>query len=379
MSRRRIGSIQECRPGVYRVELTHGHDPITGDRRRLSEYVHGTDIDAERVLARMLLEIGHMPSGKAITVSEYLNDVYMPALPARVRRKTRQGYESKLNTHVIPRLGHIKLTQLEPYTLDRWRDDLLTKMSGRSALNVYRVLSIALNKAVRWRLISSNPLDAVDPPRAAVRPVETLTADETVKYLKAFSGHALEALVAVQIATGIRPCETTGLKWSDINLQECTLQVRRGLHEHKSETWFEPPKSDRSHREISLPQWAVDVLKPLRALGPLAVGDGIEQHMRPTEVARRYRKHVAAKKLRYLPMRDLRHTHATLMLEAGVDVVVVSRRLGHSTISITDQYYLRPKQSADRAAADAFGQLLAITGDKSAVATDSDTTTAENI
>lgn len=378
MSRRRIGSIRERRPGVYRVEVSHGRDPVTGERLRMSQDVHGTDIDAERALAQMLLDIGKMPSAKGMTVAQFIDDIYIPALPARVRRKTRTGYESKLKTHVVPKLGHIKLAKLEPYTLDRWRDELATNMSGRSALNVYRVLSTALNRAVRWRLLSANPLLAVDPPKASVRPLETLTADEVVEYLEAFVGHAIEALVAVQIATGLRPCEVTGLKWSDIDLANSVLTIRRGLHEHKSETWFEPPKSDRSNREVSLPPWAVETLKRLRGFGPLAQGDGIEKHMRPTEVARLYRRQVKAKKLRYLPMRDIRHTHATLLLEAGVDVVVVSRRLGHSTVAITDLYYLRPKRSADVAAAEAFGKLLALPGDNSAVATDGDKSTTVN-
>jgi integrase len=81
-------------------------------------------------------------------------------------------------------------------------------------------------------------------------------------------------------------------------------------------------------------------------------------------VARLYRKHAQASKLRYVPLRDLRHTHGTLLLEAGVNIVVVSRRLGHSTVAITDKHYLQPKRAADQAAADAFGELLAGVGGK---------------
>ena len=372
MSRRRLGSIRERSEGVYRVELSIGYDPITGKRRRMSEDVHGTETDAERALARMLLEIGRMPAGGNLTVRDFIDDLYKPWLIDHVRRSTRTGYESKLDGHVLPRLGDVPLRDLEPYVLDRWRDDLIGKLSGRSALHVYRVLSTALNRAVKWRLIVANPLDAVDPPRARVREIDTLTAEEALAYLRAFDGHALGPLVTIGIATGLRPCELAALTWADVDLGSSSVTVSRGLHERKGEVWFEQPKSERSRRVVSLPDWAVAALRPVRGLGPLTAHEGA--HMPPTMIARLYRAHTAAAGLRYLPLRDLRHTHATLMLEAGVDIVVVSRRLGHSTIAVTDAHYLRPKRAADQAAADAFGAMLASRGDNGPLAAAGDTT-----
>lgn len=376
MSRRGLGSIRLRSEGVYRVELSHGHDPLTGQRRRMSEDVHGTEKDAERVLARMLLEIGQMPAGKSMTVQEFIDDLYKPWLPGRVRKETAIGYESKLDNHVIPKLGHIKMTELEPYVLDRWRDDLVALMSGQSALHVYRAFSTALNRAVKWRLITANPLLAVDPPKASERELETLTKDEAANYLRAFQGHALEPLIIVAINTGFRPCELYALSWNDIDLNAGTVSVKRGLHQRKDEVWFEEPKSKRSYRTVSLPGWAVQALNAMRALGPLVPDKG--HHMAPIAVSRAYRKRIKEAKLRYVPLRDLRHTHATLMLEAGVDIVNVSRRLGHSTVAITDKHYLRPKRSQDQAAADAFGNLMATVGDKPALAAGGVITIASN-
>lgn len=360
MSRRPVGSIRELRDGVFRVELQHGRDAVTGLPRRMSENVHGTDADAERALARMLLSIGELPAVRNLSVAAFIEDFYKPWLAGHVRRGTRAGYESKLDRHVIPKLGSVLLTELEPYVLDRWRDDLLVDLSGRSALNVYRAFYTALGRAVRWRFIRANPLDAVDPPRASVRDLETLTAKEAVAYCKAFRGHVLEPLVLIAIATGLRPCELYALTWSDVDLAGGEVRVRRGMHQRGGDVWYEDPKSSRSHRSPSLPAWAVEQLKPLRGIGPLVPDGGAP--MKPAKIARFYKRVVKAAKLRYLPLRDLRHTHGTLMLEAGVDVVVVSRRLGHSTIAITDQYYLRPKRAADQLAADAFGALLGQAG-----------------
>lgn len=336
----------------------------------MSETVHGSEADAERALARMLLDIGKMASGGNMTLGQYLEDLYIPRMKKQVRRSTAVGYESKLRQHVIPKIGQVTLSDLNAWTLEGWRDDLLDKMSGQSALHVFRVLSRALTKAVAWHRLEVNPMKSVEAPRARLRDFDTLGADEAVKYLKAFTGHILEPVVGIAVATGLRPCELYALAWLDIDLKAGEVTVKRGLHERKSESWFEPPKSERSHRTVSLPGWAVELLKPLRGIGPLVPGDGAEGHARPTEISRMYRKHAQAKKLRYVPLRDLRHTHATLMLEAGVDVVVVSRRLGHSNVTITDKHYLRPKRSSDQAAADKFGQLLAFCGENSALALD---------
>lgn len=376
--RRRLGSIRKVGEGKYRVELAHGRDAVTGERLRQSETVYGTDLDAERAIARMALNAGKVKSGRHLTVAEYLLDLYLPRAEAKVRRETARGYRSKLKLHVVPKLGHMKLGELAPYVLDKWCDELHADMGDLAVHNVFRAFSVALNRAVKWDLIQANPLKAVDAPRRPSRDVSTLAADEALAYLQAFAGHSIEPVVVIALGGGLRPCELYALTWADVDTRTGELRVRRGLHERKGETWFEPPKSDRSNRAIVLPEWALDALRPLRGIGPLVHGDAVEGHARPSAVARAYRKHVKASKLRYVPVRDLRHTHATLMLEAGVDVVVVSRRLGHVNVNTTDQFYLRPKLSADQAAAEALSNLLAATRGKSADAASCGNTTGSD-
>lgn len=356
MSRRPVGSIRWIREGVARVELIHGFDPITGKRRRMSRTLVCNQQQAERVLAQMLLEIGQLPSGRDLTLRRFYEDLWQPWLSGHVRRSTQIGYEQKFENHVLPELGEIRLRSLEIYILERWRDQLVTKMSEQSALHVCRCLNTCLKRAVKWRLLASNPLSDLDMPKPRQRALETLTAGEVVKYLKAFEGHHLEPLIIIAMATGLRPCELSALTWANVDLAAGSVTVERGLHEHHSDTWFEDPKSQRSWRTVSLDSWAVAALKPLRGIGPL-VPDG-NDHMKPSKIARHYLRFVKKTDLRYVPLRDLRHTHATLLLEAGVDLVNVSRRMGHGSVTITDKHYLRPKRSADQAAASAFGDLL---------------------
>lgn len=352
MSRRAVGSIRWLRDGVARVEVASGYHPVTGKRRRLSEVVHGSERDAEAALARLLLAIGKVPEAD-VTVRQYLEGMYLPHVRKRVRARTADGYRSKLETHVIPVLGSTRLAALTPYQLDAWLDGVAG--SPRTRLHAYRVLSAALNAAVRWRLLDHSPLRAVEPPKVGRKRPETLSADEARQYLDAFAGHSLEPLIILALAAGLRRSELAALTWADIDLGAATVRVERGHHDHGGEVLVEPPKSWTSARTVSLPSWAVDALRPLRGLGPIVVEDG--QAMPPKHVTAIYRREVDRRGLRHVQLKNLRHTHACLLLDAGVDLYTVSRRLGHSTVAVTEAYYVTPGEDADRRAADALGGL----------------------
>jgi integrase len=349
MSRRALGSITEISPGVFRVQVSAGIDPVTGQRRRLTRVVRGLRKDAEAALAKMLLEVGQMPE-TAVTVQQYLDSMYLPHIEGRVRVRTYDDYKSKIENHITPTLGDVAMNELTPYRLDAWLDGV--QGSEQTRLHVYRVLCSALNLAVRWRLIPHNPINAVEPPKVRREMPDTLTVKEAQAYLTAFRGHALEPIVVMALAAGLRRSELAGLQWSDIDFTNKTVHIQRGLHDRHGEVVVEETKSATSNRVVALPEWSVAVLEPLRALGPLVVEDGAA--MKPWRISKLYSERLAEKKLRRIQLKNLRHSHATLMLASGVDLYTVSRRLGHSTVAITEKHYVKPGEAADRAAADAF-------------------------
>lgn len=353
MSRRQLGSSTEVSPGVWRIQVSAGLHPITGQRVRITRIIRGTERDAEAMLAQLLLEAGKTPESD-VTVKQFIEQMYLPHAEGRVRARTFDGYKSKLEHHVTPVLGSIPMSELTPYQLDKWMDGI--KGSDRTRLHVYRVFCTALNLAVRWRLIDHNPIHAVEPPKVARQMPKTLTAKEAKAYLDAFSGHVIEPIVVLALGCGLRRSELAGLLWNDFDFIAKTVTISRGSHDRNGQVLIEKPKSATSERVVSLPDWVVGVLEPLRGLGPLVIEDG--HAMKPRRISELYVEHVNAKELRHLPLKNLRHTHATLMLEAGVDLYTVSRRLGHSTVAVTQMHYVKPSQDADRAAADAFSRLL---------------------
>lgn len=349
--RREIGSMEEIRPGVWRLRVSIGHSTVTGKRRRPSINVRGDERTASIALAKLMLEAGRLPESD-VTIRQYLLEMYLPHVAGRLRAKTVDGYRSKIENHVLDELGDICLRELTPYALDRWIDGV--KGSERTRLHAYRVLNAALNVAVRWRLIDANPLRAIEVPTVrAPRKPDVLTAKEAAAYLKAFAGHRLEPVVVLALGAGLRRSEIAGLRWSDIDFEDGSVRITRGLHDHKGEVIEEPPKSVTSLREVALPSWAIEILKPLRRPGPLVLDDD-QAVMRPRRITEEYGKHVRAAKLRAVQLKNLRHTHACLLLDAGVDLYTVSRRLGHSTVVVTEQHYVKPSGQADRAAAGAL-------------------------
>lgn len=359
-----MGSIEEVTPGVWRLRVSVGYSSATGKRRRPGVTVHGDEGAATIALAKLMLEAGRLPESD-LTVRRYLLDMYIPHVEGRLRKLTVDGYRSKIEHHILDELGDTCMRELTPYALDLWIDGV--KGSERSRLHAYRVLNAALNVAVRWRLIEANPLRAVEVPRVQPqRKPDVLTTEEAAAYMDAFAGHPLEPIVVVAIAAGLRRSELAGLRWSDLTfwtevgadgatVERGEVAVRRGLHTRHGMLLEERPKSVTSNRVVALPEWAVVTLKPLRALGPLVVEDGLP--MNPWRITLEYRRHVTAEKLRFVQLKQLRHSHACLMLDAGVDLYTVSRRLGHSTVGVTENFYVKPSGRADREAADALGRV----------------------
>jgi integrase len=362
--RREIGSIREISPGVWRVMVSVGYSHATGKRRRPSATVRGDERAAGVALAKLILQAGRIPEDNP-TVRQFLVEMYLPHAEGRLRRRTAADYRSKIETHILGPLGDLRLGELTPYVLDRWIDEV--KGSDRTRLHAYRVLNTALNLAVRWRLIEHNPLNAVEVPKVRDdRKPDVLSAEEAAEYLAAFRGHPLEPVIVLALGAGLRRSELAGLRWSDVSfwtetredgstVERGEVSVVRGLHDLQGEVIEEIPKSTTSNRVVALPAWAVAALKPLRALGPIVVEDGAP--MRPWRISQEYDRQVKAAKLRRVQLKNLRHSHACLLLDAGVDLYTVSRRLGHSSVAVTESHYVRPGEQADRDAADALGTL----------------------
>lgn len=327
-----------------------------------------------------------------LTVGQYLREEWLPAMaPPRLKYDTWADRCDALERYVIPRIGSIRLQDLSAAHLNRLYTDLLRSgrqrvltgqspgLSPTSVRRIHAMLRKALNDAVRWGKLSRNPALRADPPpmrtvkAARRRAMRTWSAQELHRFLELTSGHPLHVVWLVSASTGLRRSELLGLRWRDVDLNAATLTVLQTVT--ASEDGFAPSedqKSDGSARTIHLDRRVVDALRAHRAEQHrvrLAVGAAWNAHdlvfpredgswWNPRSLTSAFARAIKATGLPRIRLQDLRHTHATLLLAAGVNPKVVSERLGHSSVAFTLDTYAHVMPGMQPEAATRFLDLV---------------------
>ena len=166
-----------------------------------------------------------------------------------------------------------------------------------------------------------------------------LTIGQTRRQLQGFYGHALEAWLIVDSCLALRPEEGYGVDWADIDMRSGITHIQRGVQWVAGHEVVVPPKTELSDRFLPLPRFAVRRLREIRnGRKGRIIGD-----LTPSQAARRYASWCKKESLPYVPVQNLRHSWATNALEAGVNIAVVSKFLGHTDIKTTARFYLRPE------------------------------------
>jgi integrase len=318
------------------------------------------------------LQVAH--SDRPQSLGEYL-DAWLAHVRGRVRQKTWEGYEGLIRLYAKPHLGDRSLSDLGPLDLQHLYSGLLERdppLSGGTVLNLHLVLTQALSQAVRWGYLSSNPAAGAQPPRPRRAELAVIDAAIAGRLLRATAGTRFEAPVAIAIATGMRRGEILGLRWSDISPDLSLAHVCRSVQPTGNGLVFELPKTKRSRRAVVLPAFLVPYLERQRAdrderrraLGSgwiehdLVVDRGDGRPVNPDTLSSGWAIFVRKRALPLVRFHDLRHAHATLMLQQGVHPKIVSERLGHASIGITLDTYSHVLPAMQQEAAAAFDELF---------------------
>lgn len=314
---------------------------------------------------------GRLPDTKSQTVARYL-ETWLATVQHTVRPSTLRSY--RLNVQrVVPHLGRIKLDQLKPAQVQACYTKLLDAgLSKRSAQQCGTVLHKALADALQLGLVSHNACELARKPRPEVKEQRTLSAKDFMHLLNVTARDRYHALWAVLGTMGLRLGEALGLKWSDIGFEHRTLTDRRALQRHAGKGIVEvEPKSASSKRTLDLLDITVDALhahKDRQEIDKTKAGDDYQDHdyvfatvwgTPPEESGIYTHWKVACAKagIPYVRRHDLRHTAATLRLQARGSLVEVQHDLGHANIQTTGNYsHVTPVMR--RRAADALQQLL---------------------
>ncbi len=355
-------------------ELPRGTD---GRRNQAIHTVHGTKRDAETKLRELITaaERGDYVAPTKETVGTFLEKWLDTYAATNTSLRTQRDYRGKAYRYLIPALGTLPLTALRPEHVQGLYADLLGRgLSRRTVLHTHRILKEALSHAVKWRLVARNVCDAVDAPRPERKEMVALDGDGVSRLLYAATGSPYRDVFFVALYTGLRRSEVLALRWPDVDLDRGTIRVVAGLHRLTGMGLvLLPTKTARSRRQVTITQEVVDVLRSIRGsqlmakmeLGPAWQDTGFVftkpdgRPMDPEKVTHAFTSIVRAAGLNGVRLHDLRHTHASLMLQAGVHPKIVSERLGHAGVAITLDTYSHVLPGLQEEAADRFSKLLA--------------------
>lgn len=371
------------RGNSWEVCIPLGYDEQAKRYRRSYVTVRGTRADAERRRRELLTakENGTSVDPSRLTVSAYLTGWVQQCEARGLAPRTVEGYESIVKLYLTPRIGSVPLQKLAPAQIEKLYADLLaTGLSDRTVLHAHRALHCALRRAVRLRLIPANPADAVDAPkpkRTEMHVLDVAGMNRLLRLLREGDDSLLHMAALVAVTTGLRRGELLALRWADVDLDAATVTVQRSLQKTKAAGLsFKEPKTARSRRTVTLPQRTVRELKAHRARQAqqrLLVGLGYNdldlvfaqadgRPVDPDAISSAFSKFRDDNDFE-VRFHDLRHTHATLMLNARQPLRLVADRLGHSTAVLTIDTYAHTLPGQDAEAAEQFDSFLDETAD----------------
>ena len=309
------------------------------------------------------------------TLTEFLRSEWLPAIRTTVRATTFAHYVTHVECQMVPHLGHLRLNEIDGRTINAFYATLLARgrvdgnggLAASSVRRLHAALHKALKDAVRWGYLSENPVDAADPPKLRAegpKEMATWSASQLRSFLDLVRDDGLYPLWFVLATTGMRRGEALGLRWCDIDLEAGHIVIRQSVVNVGREVQLSTPKTSRSRRVVAIDERTRAVLTEFRAQS-MDVGSKdlifeccFRSGVSPTAATKRFRRLIEAHGLPVIRLHDLRHTHATLALQAGVHPKIVSERLGHSTVSLTLDVYSHAVPHMQKDAADQIAHVI---------------------
>lgn len=351
---------------------------VTSAGRRRQKWHGGfrTRREAEVARAKIVSDLhsGSYVAPDRITLAEWVRESWLPMMESRIKPSTFDSYRRNMEVHVLPALGTRPLQQLTAPMLNTLYAKLLARRNGSRPLSAKTVSCIhttihkALADAVDAGAVPQNLAERSKPPRPdrrTTREIQCWQPEELARFLAHVRGSRLEAAWRLAAMTGMRRGEILGLRWSDVDLDAARISVRHALVSVEYAVLESRPKTHHA-RVIDLDPQTVEVLHAHRRhqqferdqWGPdyqdneLVVAKENGEPIHPQSFSQVFNRLVHSSGLRRIRLHDLRHTHATIAIKAGVPVKVVSERLGHESPAFTLKQYAHvlPGMQAEAAA-----------------------------
>ncbi len=370
------------RKSRFYVVAYDGVDTLTGRERRRRHPAGHSRADAEDIAANIdtaQTALDTLTGADPLTVVQYLTERRLPIRRHDLDPSTAHRYGWMIDHYIGLAIGHLRLRSLRTEHLDRLYTDLLATGGKRSqglapktVYDAHVICRSALNHAVDAHLIATNPAHGARAPKPRRRQrhsPDCWTAQQLSRFLDATAHLRLHPAFVLAATTGMRRGELVGLRWSDWNHTTHTISIARARKSIGGQSVETPVKTRSSRRSIDLDPATETTLKRWHRKqtsdrNPVGLADPIFSNhhgdpLHPESISQLFARHLTRLHMPHIRFHDLRHTHATLLIAAGVPIKVVSERLGHANPGFTMATYqhVLPGMGAD--AANRFVALIA--------------------
>jgi integrase len=353
-------SIREQSPGQYSIILDRS-DPVSGKRILKQYFFAGTkeqaQIERRRMISDLVGDIGAI-NGK-INVGQ-LFERWLHFVKAKVSPRTHERYAEIARQNLGPLIGQIPLKKLNQDTvsavyataLESGRSDGTGGLAPQTVRHMHRVLNQAMSQAVRWQLISKNPLASISPPEASRAAFKVYDLSETKALLTALRGTSIFMPVLLSVLLGMRRAEISALRWAFIDIDGGLLSVLQTAEQMNNGHQIKALKKSRT-RVLSLApsitcelrhHWIAQQCSLLKAgmhssIDQFVCAHADGQMMQPTWITHEWLRVIRGTQLPHYRFDDLRHTHAVHLLTSGVSPTIASERLGYSRVGEMLNFY----------------------------------------
>lgn len=354
------GYKRQVRPGIWRLEYQ-----IDGEK--YSKNIKAkTPTQADKLLALFITDVekGTFYKSSSITFTEfaqlwkdkYANDNLSPT--------TLRNYKTILNKYILEDIGRLKLNRIKRLHIQELANKLVKEhnLSSKTVKNQIKLISSILNKAIEWDYIESNVADKVSIPKnleKVKKKVVLYSYDEIdlfVKALEKLKDKELQLAIYTSLNTGARRGEVMALTYADINFDRCSIDFNKSKINVKGGTEIKDIKTGKS-RQFYVSQNYIDLVKKYyRYKGKPNKNTEIFT-MHPDTFSKNFKQFLGDNNLREINLKDLRALNESILVNKGLDIVNVAKRLGHLPSTATN-YYLDQIPEEDKKASEILQNLF---------------------
>ncbi|MFS0592533.1 site-specific integrase [Cytobacillus horneckiae] len=356
----------------YTVDI--GKDPKTGKRRQRSKSGYKTKKEAQAALAELVnnVEKGNVVEASSRYFNEFTIEYMDKTYKNRVKASTYDRTMSLLNTHILPWFENIQLKDINPFMVHEFYDEKIKEYTPSYVQRMHEIMRRILYKAFEWELILKDVASRLEPPKKEKTVLDVWSVQNVNDYLKFTKHSRYHPIFYLAAHTGMRKGEILGLSWEDVDFESRKLKINKTLYKITGEFLLQSPKSYSSIRTIYMDDDLIRVLKKQKVkqnIEKMKFGTVYKEHnmvfaqetgefINPTAVNQLFTRFIKQSKLPYIRFHDLRHTHATILLQMGVNPKLVADRLGHSSVKITLDIYSHVLPEMQQNLTDQFSKAM---------------------